>query len=256
AAAGPFNLGTVVTRAAISVDVFTGRVITTTSLPTIVKGVPLRLKNVSVLVNRPNFLLNPTNCGVLSTDSMLTSTFGAGQSLASPFQVGKCNSLAFTPSFKASTSSRFSKRNGASLQVNVTQPLNQANIRSVFTQLPVQLPSRLSTIQKACTEATFAANPLGCSSESNVGTATAVTPTLPTPLAGPAFLVSHGGASFPDLEIVLEGSGVRVILVGNTDIKKGITRSTFAAIPDVPVTSFSLPLPTGPHSALGAVTNL
>jgi hypothetical protein len=256
AAAGPFNLGTVVTRAAISVDVFTGRVITTSSLPTIVKGVPLRLKNVSVLVNRPNFLLNPTNCGVLSADSTLTSTFGAGQSLASPFQVGKCNSLPFTPSFKASTSSRFSKRNGASLQVNVTQPLNQANIRSVFTQLPVQLPSRLSTIQKACTEATFAANPLGCSSESNVGTATAVTPTLPTPLTGPAFLVSHGGAAFPDLDIVLEGSGIRVILVGNTDIKKGITSSSFAAIPDVPVSSFSLTLPTGPHSALGAVTNL
>src|SRR6202011_1379288 len=110
AAAGPFNLGTVVTRAAISVDVFTGRVITTSSLPTIVKGVPLRLKNVSVLVNRPNFLLNPTNCGVLSTDSMLTSTFGAGQSLASPFQVGKCNTLPFKPTFEAATSSRTSKR--------------------------------------------------------------------------------------------------------------------------------------------------
>jgi hypothetical protein len=47
-----------------------------------------------------------------------------------------------------------------------------------------------------------------------------------------------------------------VILLGNTDIKKGITSSTFAAIPDVPVSSFSLTLPTGPHSALGAVTNL
>jgi hypothetical protein len=256
AAAGPFNLGTVVTRAAISVDPYTSRVITTSSLPTIVKGVPLRLKNVSVLVNRPNFLLNPTNCGPLTTDSTLTSTFGAGQSLSSPFQVGKCNTLPFNPTFEAATSSRTSKRNGASLQVNVTQAPGQANIRSVHTELPIALPSRLSTLQKACLEATFAANPLGCSSESNVGTATAVTPTLPTPLSGPAFLVSHGGASFPDLDIVLEGSGVRVILVGNTDIKKGITSSTFAAIPDVPVTSFSLTLPTGPHSALGTVTDL
>jgi hypothetical protein len=256
AVAGPFNLGTVVTRAAISVDTYTGRVITTSSLPTIVKGVPLRLKNVSVLVNRPNFLLNPTNCGVLATDSTLTSTFGASQSLSSPFQVAKCNSLPFTPSFTASTDRHTSKRNGASLQVNVTQPAKQANIRSVFTQLPIALPSRLTTLQKACPEATFAANPLGCSSESSVGTATAVTPTLPTPLTGPAFLVSHGGAAFPDLDIVLEGSGVRVILVGNTDIKKGITSSSFAAIPDVPVSSFSLTLPTGPHSALGAVTDL
>jgi hypothetical protein len=79
---------------------------------------------------------------------------------------------------------------------------------------------------------------------------------LPSRLSGPAYLVSHGGAAFPDLDIVLEGSGVRVILVGNTDIKKGITSSSFATIPDVPVTSFSLNLPTGPHSALGAPSSL
>jgi hypothetical protein len=47
-----------------------------------------------------------------------------------------------------------------------------------------------------------------------------------------------------------------VILTGNTDIKKGITSSSFATIPDVPVTSFSLNLPTGPHSALGTTSSL
>jgi hypothetical protein len=252
AAAGPFDLGRVVTRAAISVDQYSGRVIATSSLPTIVKGVPLRLRNVSVAVNRPHFLLNPTNCGPLTTDSLLTSTFLATQSLPSAFQVSGCNALPFKPSFAAASNARANKLGGAALQVNVTQPAHQANIRSVFTQLPLQLPSRLTTLQKACLEATFAANPLSCPEGSNVGTATAVTPVLPTPLKGPAYLVSHGGAAFPDLEIVLEGSGVRVILVGNTDIKHGITTSNFASIPDVPVTSFSLTLPMGPHSALGA----
>ncbi|HEX4188016.1 MAG TPA: hypothetical protein VHY83_08980 [Solirubrobacteraceae bacterium] len=251
AAAGPFDLGRVVTRAAISVDPYSGRVIATSSLPTIVKGIPLRLRDVSVVTNRPHFLMNPTNCGPLTTDSSLTSTFLATQPLSSPFQVSGCNALAFKPSFAAASNARANKAAGAALQVNVTQPAHQANIRSVLTQLPLQLPSRLTTLQKACLEATFAANPFSCPEGSNVGSATAVTPTLATPLKGPAYLVSHGGAAFPDLEIVLEGSGVRVILVGNTDIKHGITTSNFAAIPDVPVTSFSLNLPMGPHSVLG-----
>jgi hypothetical protein len=85
-----------------------------------------------------------------------------------------------------------------------------------------------------------------------VGTATVNTPVLPDPLSGPAYLVSHGGAAFPDLDLLLEGDGVHVILEGNTNIKNGITTSTFASIPDVPVSGVLLTLPTGPHSALAA----
>jgi hypothetical protein len=260
AAAGPFDLGRVTTRVAISVDEHTGRVIATSSLPVIVGGVPLRLRSVSVVVNRKNFLFNPTNCGVLQTESTLTSTFGATQGIATPFQVGNCSALAFKPSFKTSTSAKTSKLNGASLQVTLTQPAHEANMKSVFVELPKQLPSRLTTLQKACPEATFAANPVNCRGlGSEVGTATVVTPVLPGPppgrdanLTGSAYLVSHGGEAFPDLDIVLEGDGVKVILTGNTKITKGITTSTFAAIPDVPVTSFVLNLPVGPHSALTA----
>jgi hypothetical protein len=114
----------------------------------------------------------------------------------------------------------------------------------------------LTTLQKACPEATFAANPLSCPSASNVGTATAVTPVLPGRMTGPAYLVSHGGAAFPDLDIVLDSNGVRIILVGNTDIKRGITTTKFAATPDAPFSSFTLNLPTGPHSALAANADL
>jgi hypothetical protein len=256
--AGPFDLGVVTTRATINVNPVTARVtVATTNLPTIVGGVPVRLKTIKVEVNRPSFIFNPTNCGPLATESMLTSTFGATQGLSTPFQVGNCSALAFKPSFKTATSAKTSKLNGASLQVTLTQPAHEANMKSVFVELPKQLPSRLTTLQKACPEATFAANPVSCRPlGSEVGTATVTTPVLPGQLTGSAYLVSHGGESFPDLDIVLEGDGVKVILTGNTKITKGITSSTFASIPDVPVTSFVLNLPVGPHSALTAIGGL
>jgi hypothetical protein len=256
AAAGPFNFGNVITRAGISVDERTGRVIVTSSLPTVVEGVPLRLKAIDVSIDRKDFLFNPSNCGGLATDTTLTSTFGATQALSSSFQVGKCSALAFKPTFKASTGAKTSKANGASLKVSLTQPAHQANIHSAFVELPKQLPARLSTLQKSCPEATFAVNPKNCSPESRVGSATVKTPVLPDKLSGVAYLVSHGGAAFPDLDLVLDGDGVQVVLVGNTQIKNGITSSTFASIPDVPVSSFALNLPIGPHSVLAAHGNL
>jgi len=256
AAAGPFDLGRVTTRVGISVDPYTGRVIATSSIPTIVQGVPLRLQSLSVAINRAKFLFNPTSCSPLATNSQLTSTFGAGQSTSSPFQVSNCGALAFKPAFKATSSAKVTKKNGDNLVVTLAQPAHEANIRSVVAQLPLQLPSRLSTLQKACPDAIFAADPRNCPPLSKVGTATVHTPVLPAPLSGPAYFVSHGGAGFPDLDLILEGNGVRVILVSNTNIKGGITTSTFASIPDVPVSSFSLDLPMQINSVLAAYGNL
>ncbi len=257
AAAGPFDLGRVTTRVGIGVDPYTGRVVATSSIPTIVEGVPLRLQSLSVAINRTNFLFNPSNCSPQATDSQLGSTFGASQIVSSPFQVSGCSALAFKPTFKALTSALATKPKGDSLQVTLTQPAHEANIRSVVAQLPIQLPARLATLGKACAQATFESAPTNCPKLSKVGTATVATPVLPTPLSGSAYFVSHGGAAFPDLDLVLEGdNGVRVILVGNTNIKGGITTSTFAAIPDVPVSSFTLSLPMAENSVLAAYGNL
>ncbi len=259
AAAGPFDLGNVVTHATINVDPHSSRVIvTTTDLPSIFKGVPLRLRDINVVVNRKSFLFNPTNCGPLATDTALSSTLGATQSLSSPFAVGNCSALPFKPSFSAATNASTNptqlKANGAGLRVNLLQNAHEANIRSVVAELPKSLPSRLTTLQKACPAATYEANPFSCPAGSKVGSATVSTPVLPAPLKGPAYLVSHGGEAFPDLDLLLEGDGgVRVILESKTDIKGGITKSTFPSIPDVPVTSFVLDLPTGANSALTAV---
>jgi hypothetical protein len=256
AIAGPFNLGNVVTRGTINVEPYTARVVATSTLPTIVKGVPLRLKGISVEINKQGFLQSPTNCGALATETTLTSTLGATQSMSIPFQVNNCSALAFKPSFGSAAGAKTSKANGASLETTLNVPAGGANVKSVLVQLPKQLPSRLTTLQKACSEAVFNANPYTCPSGSFVGGVRANTPTLSAKLKGPAILVSHGGAAFPDLDLLLEGEGIRVILVGNTNIKNGITTTNFAAPPDVPVSSITVNLPIGAHSALTANGNV
>jgi hypothetical protein len=273
ALAGPFDLGEVLARAAVGVEPYTGRVVVTGSVPTIVGGVPLRLRSLSIAVTRPDFLLNPTNCGPLATESLLTGfvldssptppTPAATQGLASPFEVGECGKLHFTPKLTAATGAKASRAKGVSLEVKLTQGagtqpagLGQANIREVLTTLPKQLSSRLATLHKACPAATFEAGapPGGCHAESQVGTATATTPVLPGKLTGRAYFVSHGGAAFPDLDVVLSGDGVTVVLVGHTHISTaGVTSTSFETLPDVPVSSFALDLPVGPHSALTGV---
>ena len=258
AEAGPFNLDEgghpVVVRAAIEVDPATAAVtVKSDPLPQILRGIPLQVRTIDVSINRGEFTFNPTSCEALTVNATVTSAEGARAAVSSPFRAANCGLLPFKPSFKVSTQGKASKAGGASLDVKVGYPRGvQANIRRVVVSLPKQLPARLTTLQKACTAATFAANPAGCPAASDVGTARAVTPVLNVPLAGPAYLVSHGGAAFPDLVVVLEGQGVRLDLVGNTNIKKGITTSTFATVPDAPVSSFELKLPEGPHSVLAA----
>jgi len=261
AIAGPFDLGNVVTRAKIEIDPTTARVTVTSVLPRVHKGVALRLRSVAVSVNKQGFLYNPTSCDPLATNSTITGfTPGSAATvsavLSTPFQLGNCNLLKFKPAFKASSNAKTSKKNGASLTTTVTPVAGQANIKSVKVQLPKALPSRLTTLQKACPEAIFNADPLRCPGGSFVGGASVTTPTLPGKMAGPAILVSHAAAAFPDLDLVVHSNGVTIVLVGNTDIKNGITTTTFASTPDVPVTSVTVNLPIGSHSALAANGNL
>jgi hypothetical protein len=255
--AGPFNLGPAITRAKLEVDPYTARVTTTALLPTIVHGgIPTRLRTVTLSINKQGFLLNPTACNPMATESTVTGTLGAVAKLSTPFQVGNCNALKFKPAFIARTDANTSKANGASLETTLNEVPGQANVKSVKVQLPKILPSRLTTLQKACPAATFEANPYHCPAGSFVGGARANTPTLTAKLKGPAILVSHAAEAFPDLDLVMEAEGVRSILVGNTDIKHGITTTTFASTPDVPVSSITVNLPVGAHSAVTATGNV
>jgi DNA-binding beta-propeller fold protein YncE len=263
AVAGPYDLGNVVVRAAINVDPKTAQLtVTSDPLPTIIDGIPVQVKTVNVVIDRPDFVFNPTNCNPMSVGGSVTSLQGSTATLSSPFQVTGCGDLKFKPVFKVSTSAHTSRSQGADLDVRLSFAKGalgkQANIAKVKVDLPRRLPSRLETLKQACTAATFAVNPGLCPKGSIVGVAKAVTQTLPDTLSGPVYFVSHGGEEFPSLIIVLQGDGVRVDLTGSTFIneKTGITSSTFKTVPDVPVESFELYLPQGHFSALAAIGNL
>jgi hypothetical protein len=257
--AGPFNLGNVVVRAQISIDPHTTALtVTADPFPQVIDGIPLRLRTANVTVDRPNFIFNPTSCAQQQITATITGAQGAVVHASTPFAVSGCAGLPFAPKFSASVSGKTSRADGASLDVKLLYSKGaQSNIAKVKVDLPKQLPSRLTTLQKACPDRVFETNPAACPRGSLVGVARTTTPILPVALMGPAYFVSHGGAAFPDLIVVLQGYGVRVDLIGSTFISRGgITNSTFRNIPDVPVGSFELYLPQGPDSALAANGNL
>lgn len=270
---GPFDLGTVVVREALEINPETAIVTVDAKasdpIPHIIDGIVVHVRDIHIEIDRPNFMINPTSCAPMTFAATIG---GGGADPANPedqtfatvdnsFQAANCQNLGFKPDLKVSTTGKTSRSRGAGLTVKLTYPQTpqgtQANIAKVKVDLPKQLPSRLSTLQKACPAKTFETNPAACSQASRVGQAKAITPILPEPLTGPAYFVSHGGQKFPELIIVLQGYGVTLDLRSETFISKtGITSSTFRSVPDDPVGTFELNLPQGPDSALAANTNL
>jgi hypothetical protein len=258
--AGPFTLtgnggfGREIVRASIRVNPETAQItVLSDPLPRILEGIPLQIRTVQVTVDRPGFMFNPTNCSTFSSSAALTSTQGTGAAAQSPFQATGCKGLAFKPSFAAQTSAKTSKANGASLKVAISYPTGgEADISRVDLEIPKILPTRLTTIQKACTEAQFRANPAGCPSASVIASAVVHTPLLASPLTGPVYFVSHGNEAFPDVEMVLQGEGIVLVLDGKTQIKNGATFSHFETVPDAPFSSFEFNAPEGPYSIFTA----
>jgi DNA-binding beta-propeller fold protein YncE len=281
AKAGPFDLkrnsanpagenacDCVIVRGKIELDPLTTAITITTdppgspySIPTSIEGIPLEIQHVNATTTRGNFQFNPTSCAKMALTGTVLLSEGGTSTISTPFQVTNCAALKFEPKFSVSTSGKTSKAKGASLTAKVTYPSvpqgTDADLAKVKVELPKQLPSRLTTLQKACSDKQFEANPAACPSESKIGYATVHTPLIPVPLVGPVIFVSHGGEAFPSLTMVLQGYGITIDLVGSTFISKaGITSSTFKTVPDQPFSSFELTLPEGKYSALAANGNL
>jgi hypothetical protein len=252
AIAGPFDLGTVVVRASVAIDPRTAQLtISSGSLPQILSGIPLDIRTLSLNIDRPDFIFNPTSCAPWTVAGTIASTGGKNATVSSPFQASNCATLPFKPALTALTHAKTSKVGGAYLQVKIVSGPGQANIGKVKVDLPKQLPARLKTLQRACDATVFEADPAACPAASIVGAGTVVTPMLANPLTGSAYLVSHGGAALPELVIVLRGAGIEIELEGQTNISKGVASVAFRSLPDVPIAALDLVFPVGPHSAFG-----
>ncbi len=256
AIAGPFDLGTILIRAGLRVNPSDLRVgIDSDPLPQIIDGIPLRIRTVNITVDRSGFILNPSGCAPQQVTGTIGSSGGLQAAVSTPFQVGGCSGLPLAPKLTASTQAKAASTGaGASLDLSVGEAEGaQTNVRSVTVQLPARLRPRLTTIQQACKAPIFFANAAACPPESLVGTVTIGTPALAAPLTGPIYLVFRGGTAYPDLMMAPQGSGLRVELDGALAISnRGIVSAAFRALPDVPISSFRVELPRGPHSMLGA----
>jgi hypothetical protein len=263
AVAGPFNLGNVIVRAKVEINPTTAALtVTTDEIPHILKGIPLEIKRVNVVIDREHFTLNPTSCNPMSVTGTIGAVEGATAPVSDPFQATNCAALKFTPTVAVATAGKASKPNGASLNFKIAYPpvhgsgKGALGTQSWFNEakftLPKQLPARLTTIQKACDSKIFEGNRAACPAGSKIGTAIVHTPVLPVPLEGPVYFVSYGNAQFPEAVLVLDGYGVHIELHGETFIGKGITSATFRNTPDVPFESIEVTLPTGPFSEFGA----
>lgn len=259
AVAGPFDLGTVVVRGAIQVDKTTAQItIATDPLPEVVGGIPLRMRSVRVTVDRPGFMLNPTSCSPARTTATLSSTHNVLASASSPFQAGGCAALRFAPGLRISLTGKGQTTSGKhpALLATFTSSLGQANLRSTGVTLPLSLALDPNNSTHVCSVAASQAD--ACPANTAVGSATVDTPLLSAPLTGRAYLVQgirtgpHGQQihTLPALLITLRGQ-VAIDLRAQTSVDSlGRLVTTFPAVPDAPISRFTLQITGGRRGIL------
>lgn len=243
AVAGPFDLGTVVTRVALFVEPESAQIHAVSDpLPTILEGIPLDVRSVALKMDRPEFTINPTSCDPLSITGIATSAFGRQATLSQRFQVGGCEGLAFKPKLSLRLKGSVKRSSNPKLIANLTARPGETNIARAQVKLPGAVFLDQSHIRTICTRVQFAAD--ACPAGSVYGKVRATTPLLGYPLAGSVYLRSSSH-ELPDLVAKLEGPAsqpIEIDVVGKTDAVKGALRNTFEAVPDAPVSSFRLEL--------------
>ncbi|HEV7494819.1 NHL repeat-containing protein [Baekduia sp.] len=273
AIAGPFDLGTVVVRAAINVDPIDAHVTAVSDdVPNILDvkgddgetdGFPLRVRSISVNMDRPGFMLNPTSCDPMAISGTLGSWEGGSAAVGSRFQVGNCSSLAVAPKLALSLTGKGQTTDDKHPGVHavLTQTPGLANLKKVEVTLPLSLALDPDNAQALCEFADGSKVEPTCPKASIVGHVTAESPILDGPLTGPVYFVKNIRVdaktgrqirTLPKLVIPLTGpNGLRLNLTGLSSVpdNKHLV-STFDLIPDAPVSKFTLDIDGGKHGIL------
>ncbi|HWM54167.1 MAG TPA: hypothetical protein VNO20_02090 [Solirubrobacterales bacterium] len=254
AQAGPFDFGTVVTRAAIRINPTTARAtVASDPLPQILEGVPVTYRTIHVELDRRRFALNPTSCTEMQVDSKVASVTGQLATPRSRFQVGGCRDLGFRPTLSLRLFGKTNRGAHPRLRAVLRPRKGDANIASAQVALPRSEFLDQEHIRTVCTRVQFAQD--GCPKGSIYGFAKATTPLLDEPLRGPVYLRSSNN-TLPDLVIALGGS-IEIDAVGRIDsIKGGGIRTTFAVVPDAPLTRLVLTMQGGGKGLLVNSRNL
>jgi hypothetical protein len=251
AAIGPFDLGTIVTRAALRMDATSGQVsVETDSLPAAVEGIPIRFQTIGIDVDRPGFIHNPTSCDDASVDTLMRSTTGASSLSSSPFVIRGCDALRFAPRFSMQFADRTEMRRGGSpgLRIGIRLPRGGANLSSADIALPESVGLDPAALQQICARQDALEG--ACPDSSRVGSAGGETPLSSKRLSGSVHVVQPRGSGPPELWTSLEGLGTRLDLRGEMHARGGRLHAELVGLPDFPLSKFTMRLNGGKRGIL------
>jgi len=248
---GPFDLGRLVVRGSLAVDLNSGQVeVQLASLPTVFEGLPIRFQTIGLDLNRPGFMFNPTSCGDNSVTAFLRSRAGSEATPSTPFIVHGCIDLPFRPDLSVALGTASQLRAGGhpSLRMAMKMPPRNANLRSISVRLPTALRLDPSGLAELCSRRRAMEG--RCPRKARIGTASARTSLLARPMKGVLYLVQPDGSGPPDIWAKVSGQGMEINLRAKTGIHDGQLETRFLDLPDLPIRSLVLRLRPGDGSVL------
>jgi hypothetical protein len=262
--AGPYDLGHVVVRQALRVDPETAQVtVDSDPLPQIKEGIVLRLRELKLDVDRRDFLRNPTSCGPAILQADLTGAAGGKSTQGARQTFTDCQKLPFRPKISVAfgVKSQMKKGRNPSVTVTATQRESEAGIRSTQVALPKDVSLKAANAETLCTQEQMRADK--CPKASIVGSAKATTTILNRSLSGPVYFVRGQRTTaagkvvrtLPALYIPLFGEA-RINVRAQTSVSRGRLVTTLPAIPDAPITKFTLKINGGKRGIINANRDL